>query len=331
MSLLAASATPESDQETGDFLRAVLDGLSQRPRSIPPKFFYDETGSRLFEKICQAPEYYPTRTELGILHRHAEAIARRVGSGCVLVEPGSGSSDKLRALLGHLRPRQYVPVDISGTYMRKAAAALARDYPWLPVRAACADFTRASGLLSALPGGGRRVVFFPGSSIGNFEMSEARKLLGLLARAAGQDGGLLIGVDLQKDPAVLEAAYDDAAGVTAAFNLNLLARANRQLQADFDLQGFAHRAVYDPGHARVQMYLDSLRSQRVTVAGRRFDFRAQESIHTENAYKYTVEGFSRLAASAGFRLEEAWTDERGFFSVQYYAVAGARRHPMPCE
>lgn len=310
----------DREPASADFRRELLAGLSRRPRSIPPKFFYDEAGSRLFARICATPEYYLTRTELAILRDNAGAIARRVGRDCLLIEPGSGNSAKVRALLGALRPRMYVPVDISREYLRQSAAALAREYPWLRVCAACADFTQGGPLLPQLPGDGRRVAFFPGSTIGNLEAAEAEAFLARLARIVGRGGGLLIGVDLRKDPAVLEAAYDDAGGVTAEFNLNLLARANRELGADFDPAGFAHRALYDAGRSRVEMHLLSLRNQQVNVGGRRFDFRTGESIHTENAYKYSIEDFSRLARAAGFGLREVWTDPRELFSVQYYSV-----------
>jgi dimethylhistidine N-methyltransferase len=305
--------------QPADFFREVIDGLSRRPRRVPPKFFYDEAGSRLFDRICATPEYYPTRTEIGILHDNARSIARRVGRDCLLIEPGSGNSAKVRELLGTLAPRLYMPVDISKQYLRQSAARLAREYPWLDVRAACADFT-AGQALPELPDDGRRVAFFPGSSVGNFEPAEAQAFLGVMADTVGADGGLLIGVDLKKDPAVLHAAYNDAQGITAAFNLNLLTRINRELDGDFDLDGFAHKAFYDAELGRVEMHLVSLRDQRVRIDGRHFAFVAGESIHTESSYKYSVDEFSALASAAGFRLEEVWTDADALFSVQFYAV-----------
>ena len=305
--------------QPADFFKEVIDGLSRRPRRVPPKFFYDEAGSQLFDRICTTPEYYPTRTETRILHDNAHAIAQRVGRDCLLIEPGSGNSAKVRELLGALAPRLYMPVDISKQYLRQSAARLAREYPWLDVRAACADFT-AGQALPELPETGRRVAFFPGSSVGNFEPAEAQAFLGVMAETVGSGGGLLIGVDLKKDPAILNAAYNDAEGVTAAFNLNLLTRINRELDADFDLDAFAHKAFYNAERGRIEMHLVSLRDQRVRIDGRRFEFSAGESIHTESSYKYTVDEFSTLASAAGFRLEEVWMDPDALFSVQFYTA-----------
>lgn len=332
MQRTAAFSFHDRQPRPADFRQEVLDGLSRRPPSVPPKFFYDETGSRLFDRICASPEYYPTRTEIGILRDNAAAIAARVGRDCLLIEPGSGNSAKVRELLEPLAPRLYMPVDISRQYLRESAARLAREYPWLEVRAACADFTDGRPL-PALPVDGRRVVFFPGSSVGNFEPDDARDFLAFMAATVGAGGGLLIGVDLKKDIAVLEAAYNDAGGATAAFNLNLLVRIDRELDADFDPGGFAHRAFYDAGRGRIEMHLVSRRAQRVRVGGRRFVFGTGDSIHTENSYKYSVEEFAALAASAGFRLEDVWTDARSLFSVQCYSVEGTAvesRSSEPC-
>lgn len=318
MSRMPAYSFHDQHPKPADFFQEVIDGLTRRPRRIPPKFFYDEVGSRLFDRICATPEYYPTRTEIGILRDNAAAIAERVGRDCLLIEPGSGSSAKVRELLDPLAPRLYMPVDISKQYLRESAARLAREYPWLDIRAACADFT-ACRKLPGLPDDGRRVAFFPGSSVGNFEPADAALFLAFMAETVGAGGGLLIGVDLKKSSAVLDAAYNDAEGVTAAFNLNLLARINRELNADFDLEGFAHHAFYDADRGRIEMHLISHREQRVRIGDRSFDFRRGESIHTENSYKYTVEEFSALAEMAGFRLDEVWTDADALFSVQYYA------------
>lgn len=309
--------------QPADFLHEAVAGLARQPRSIPPKFFYDEIGSRLFDRICAAPEYYPTRTEIGILRANMHDIVARVGRDCLLIEPGGGNCAKVRELLSALAPRLYMPVDISRQYLRQSAARLAAEYPWLEVRAACADFTRGP-CLPALPADGRRVAFFPGSSVGNFEPEEARRFLAFLAQTVDVGGGLLIGVDLKKDPAVLDAAYNDAAGATAAFNLNLLVRMNRELQADFDLDGFAHHAFYNPDHGRIEMHLVSCRDQRVRMRGHRFFFRAGESIHTENSYKYTVAEFAALAAAAGFRQQAVWTDPAELFSVQYFTAVACR-------
>lgn len=312
--------------QPADFLQEVVDGLARQPRRIAPKFFYDDIGSRLFDCICATPEYYPTRTETAILRANLPDIVERLGRDCLLIEPGGGNCSKVRELLGTLAPRLYMPVDISRQYLRRSAARLAAEYPWLEVRAACADFTHGC-CLPELPEHGRRVAFFPGSSVGNFEPADARRFLGFLADTVGVGGGLLIGVDLKKDSAILDAAYNDAAGATAAFNLNLLARMNRELDADFDLDGFAHHAFYNHERGRVEMHLVSCRDQRVHIRGHRFLFHAGESVHTENSYKYTVAEFAALADTAGFRQEAVWTDARQLFSVQYFCATarGARR------
>lgn len=304
-----------------DLRAEVLHGLAQRPRRIPPKFFYDRRGSELFEAITETPEYYPTRTELGLLEAHGEAMAGLLGRGGVLVELGSGSSRKIRLLLDALRPALYMPLDISRDFLLDAAGELARDYPDIRVHAACVDYSQ--GLtLPALPEGLPRAAFFPGSSIGNFEPAQARQLLTHVARALGPRGRLVIGVDLRKDPAILNAAYNDAAGVTAAFNLNLLVRINRELGADFDLAHFHHRAFYAPEQGRVEMHLVSDCLQQVRVAGRSFRFEAGESIHTESSYKYSVAGFQALAGEAGFAPQAVWTDRDDLFSVHCLEVTG---------
>lgn len=307
--------------QPANFYREVVDGLRARPRRVPPKFFYDERGSRLFDRICRTPEYYPTRTELAILQARAAEIAERVGTGCVLVEPGSGSCEKVQPLLEDLRPAAYVPVDISGEHLRAAAARVSQTYPWLEVCAACADFTVPLRLPPAV-GEGRRVAFFPGSSIGNFDPEAAVGFLGNLAEMVGPGGGLLIGVDLKKDPAVLDAAYNDAEGVTAAFNLNLLERINRELDGDFRPERFRHHAFYNAARGRVEMHLVSECDQVVRVDGHRFGFAAGEGIHTESSYKYTVEEFRALGRRAGYAPVAVWTDADGLFSVHYLQVVG---------
>ncbi len=319
MSSTLAFSFHDQHPQPADFFQEVIDGLSQRPRYIPPKFFYDETGSHLFDRICAAPEYYPTRTEISILRDNSAAIAEHVGRDCLLIEPGSGNSAKVRELLDPLMPRLYMPVDISKQYLRESAAKLASEYPWLEVRAACADFTDGQRLPEILEVG-RRVAFFPGSSVGNFEPRDAQVFLAFMAETVGEGGGLLIGVDLKKDAQILDAAYNDAGGVTAAFNLNLLARINRELGADFDLSGFVHQAFYNPELGRIEMHLVSLRDQVVRIDDHNFQFQSGESIHTENSYKYTVDEFSALAAEVGFQLQAVWTDQDQLFSVQYYSI-----------
>jgi dimethylhistidine N-methyltransferase len=305
------------------FRADVLAGLTRPDKRLPAKYFYDAAGSALFDEITRLPEYYPTRTELAILRRHAAAMAARLGRGCLLVELGGGSLVKVRLLLDRLAdPAGFVPVDVSGDHLRAAAAELARDYPALDVLPVEADFTAPFPLPEPARPAARRAVYFPGSTIGNFDPPEADVLLRRIARLVGPGGGLLLGIDLRKDPAVLEAAYDDAAGVTAAFNKNLLARINRELGADFDPDAFAHRAVYDRERSRVEMHLVSRAAQRVRVAGRVVAFRAGEGIHTENSYKYDVAEFAARAAGCGLRLAEAWTDPRRYFAVLHLTAAG---------
>jgi dimethylhistidine N-methyltransferase len=305
-----------------DFRDAVLAGLSRPRKSIPCKFFYDERGSALFDEICELPEYYPTRTEIAILEDAASEIADLAGPGAALIEFGSGSSRKVRILLDALRaPAAYVPVDISREYLRRSAADLAADFPVLDVIAVCADYTRPFRLPPLPTSARRRVGFYPGSTIGNFSPDEAGAFLRTAARLLGRGAGMVIGVDLRKDRETLETAYDDRSGITAAFNLNLLARVNRELDGNFDLDRFEHEAIWDPEEGCVTMYLRSLIDQTVAVADRRFRFAAGERVHTENSYKYTLDGFRRLAARAGFRAVETWTDRDDLFSVHYLDVA----------
>lgn len=308
------SAVPDTD-----FAREMLAALAARPRHIAPKFFYDAAGSALFDRICDLPEYYPTRTEFSLLHAHAAEMAALVGPAADIVEFGAGSLTKIRVLLKALqRPRRFVPVDISAEHLHACAAPLRQDHPGLEVQPMAGDFTAEL----ALPPSDRRVGFFPGSSIGNMDRVEA---LGFLKRCNGwlAGGGLLIGVDLVKEPRLLHAAYNDAAGVTAAFNRNLLVRANRELAADFDPAQFDHYAFYEPVRQRIEMHLVSRRDQRVRVAGRSFSFAQGESLHTENSHKYTVPGFRALAEEAGFRPGPVWCDPAGLFSVHWLA-AGPR-------
>lgn len=297
-----------------DFRREVLTGLRERPRRIAPKFFYDERGSKLFDAITEAPEYYVTRTESEILQQRADEIARTVGSGGLLLEPGGGSCAKVRILLEGLEPCAYVPMDISRNHLRMAAEEVAADFPWLEVHAAHTDFTRRMEVPPTAPDG-PRVAFFPGSSIGNFDPEHAVEFIAAVADLVGPGGHFLIGVDLRKEKALLEAAYDDAQGVTAAFNLNLLERINRELGGDFDLQYWRHRAVYNEAEGRVEMHLVSARNQRVRIEDEVFDFDTDETIHTENSYKYGLDEFEGLARRAGMETVGVWTDQRGLFSV----------------
>jgi dimethylhistidine N-methyltransferase len=300
------------------FRDAILSGLGRRQKSIPCRFLYDARGSELFEAICELPEYYPTRTETRILEDNAPEIATLIGRSAQLVEFGSGASRKVRTLLRAFdQPSAYVAIDISREQLLMAADDLAADFPDLAIVAVCADYMRPFDLGPLPAHKGRRLGFFPGSTLGNFTQSEAIEFLAGTRRVIGADGAMLIGIDLQKDRATLEAAYDDAQGVTAAFNLNLLARINRELDADFDLRRFAHDASYNEAAGRIEIYIRSLADQIVTVAGRAIRFSASERIHTEDSHKYTVEGFHRLAARAGYRSLRTWTDRDRLFSVHF--------------
>ena len=306
-----------SDDGAGadDFARAMIAALSERPRSIAPKYFYDARGSAIFEEICDLPEYYPTRTELAILQRHAPQMAAWIGPRADVIEFGAGSQRKVRILLDALDdPVRYLPLDISAEHLEQHARALRAERPGLEVTPVAADFTRAVDLPDSARPSARRVGFFPGSSIGNFRPEDARAFLAMAARLL-RGGGMLIGVDLVKAPEILHRAYNDGRGVTAAFNRNLLVRANRELQANFDPERFAHYAFYHPTEQRVEMHLLSSMDQTVQVCGRPFRFRSGESLHTENSYKYTPESFGALARLAGFEPRQSWVDERGWFGV----------------
>jgi dimethylhistidine N-methyltransferase len=307
-----------------DFGRELFEGLSRSPRSISPKFFYDVAGSQLFDRICDLPEYYPTRTEIRILTECAPEIAAQIGPNADVVEFGAGSLTKVRLLLDALHaPRRYVPIDISGEHLEAAAQRLRADYPRIAVQPVVADYTMPLVLPSLGEGLGQRVGFFPGSTLGNFSPEEALAFLQLAQRLL-RGGGLLLGVDLVKDPARLHAAYNDAQGVTAAFNLNLLRRANREVGTDFDLEGFAHAAFYNAPLRRIEMHLVSRRAQSVRLDGQRFDFEEGETIHTENSYKFTAPGLHALAVKAGLRPTAVWTDPERLFSVHWLQSPAAQ-------
>lgn len=308
-----------------DFARELHAGLSLEARSVSPKFFYDVEGSALFDRICELPEYYPTRTELRILTESAGQIAEQIGPDAEIIEFGAGSLTKVRLLLDALQaPRRYVPIDISGEHLEAAAARLRIDYPRLAVQPVVADYTMPLVLPPAREkGAGQRVGFFPGSTLGNFTPGEALAFLQLAQRLL-RGGGLLIGVDLVKDPALLHAAYNDAEGVTAAFNLNLLRRANRELGCDFDLDGFAHAAFYNSPHRRIEMHLVSRRPQTVVLDGQAFDFAEGETLHTENSHKFTIDSLRLLALKAGFRPGAVWTDPDRLFAVHWLQAPAAQ-------
>lgn len=298
--------------------REVLAGLHRPQKTTSPKFLYDRRGSQLFDRICELDEYYPTRTELAIMKRHVGEMASLLGPGCLLIEFGSGSSLKTRILLDHLDDLAiYVPVDISRGHLLEAAEAINADYPALDVLPVCADFTKPFTLPPCDRPVTRRVVYLPGSTIGNLSQGGAAALLADTVALVGNGGGLLIGVDLKKDPAVLERAYNDAEGVTAAFNKNLLRRLNRELDADFDLDTFRHKAIYNAAQGRIEMHLVSDRDQAVRVDGEEISFAAGETIHTENSHKFTLDGFAALARPAGWKVRHVWTDPDRLFSVQY--------------
>jgi dimethylhistidine N-methyltransferase len=311
------------------FLSEAVIGLSQRQKTLPCKFLYDEEGSRLFNEICELEEYYPTRTENQILCDNIIEIADLIGSGCRLVEFGSGTSAKTRHLLNHLSDvSSYVPIDISGPQLLESAADLAGEYPCLEICPVEADYTEISELPSTDRAARKTVAFFPGSTIGNFTRAQATSFLKNIAALCGSDGGLLIGFDRKKDRRILEAAYNDRRGVTAAFNLNLLARANRELAADFDLGSFRHRATYNETFDRIEMHLVSTRAQTVHLDSQEFTFGRDEYITTEYSYKYTVPGFTGLASRAGVELVKGWEDHDRLFSVLFLQCRRRQRRQV---
>lgn len=300
----------------GRFLDDVLAGLGGKPKALSPKYFYDARGCELFEAICELPEYYPTRTELALMRDCAADMAAHLGEGGLLIEFGSGASVKTEVLLRTLRPAAYVPIDIAMDALQASTARLAAGFPQLPILAVCADYMQPLRVPElARIKAPRRVIYFPGSTIGNLTPAEAQEFLGRARELAGRDGAMLIGVDLKKDSGLLHAAYNDAQGVTAEFNLNLLRRINRELAADFDLDQFRHVAFYNPAAGRIEMHLESLREQTVTISGRSFVFGAGERMHTENSCKYSVAEFQRLAQASGFRPAQVWVDAERLFAV----------------
>lgn len=309
-------AAPETDSLYSD----VLNGLQRAQKEVPSKYLYDARGSRLFDAICELDEYYPTRTEMAIMQECIGDMAHVIGPTVQLVEFGSGSSLKTRILLDHLDDlASYVPVDISRDHLVEAADALAEAYPHVPIQPVCADYT-ADLPLPPVPSGTRRVVYYPGSTIGNFQPEAATAFLARIADCVRPGGGLLIGVDLRKSPDRLRAAYNDSKGVTAAFNKNLLRRINRELDADFDLSAFRHEARWNDAARCIEMHLVSTKPQQVHIDGHAFAFDDGESIRTEYSYKYTLNDFASRAAAAGWTIDTVWTDDAGLFSVQYASV-----------
>ena len=319
---LQSNSTPEPrlidfHPPMADMRADVLVGLASVQKEIPPKYFYDEQGSHLFEDITRLPEYYLTRTENRIMEAFLPEMAELIGPGAAVIEFGSGTGEKIRRLLKHLEnPVACVPVEISRSHLLASAQALAADHPQLEVVAVCADFTR-SFALPPITGARRNLVFFPGSTIGNFAPYEAVNLIKVMRQVAGMNGGLLIGADLVKDTRTLEAAYNDRQGITAAFNLNLLRRINRELNADFDLRAFRHQAIYNEDAQRIEMYLVSQQDQEASIGGHRVYLDTGERILTEYSYKYELDSFAALVARAGFKVQQVWADPQRRFSVQY--------------
>lgn len=315
-----------ADAQVATLREAVLAGLAATPKGISPKFFYDRRGSELFEAICRQPEYYPTRTEERILAAAADEIAALAGPSPSLIEFGSGASRKVRLLLEALRPARYTGIDISEDFLRTSTQRLAADYPWLDVQALCADFSTELCLPSEHGEGRCPLAFFPGSSIGNFTPAQAQRFMKRLYEQLPPGGGFLVGVDLVKDRTVLEAAYNDAAGLTAAFNLNLMERIRRELDSDIVPERFRHLAFFNAAQSRIEMHLVSLEQQQIRIEGHRFAFAAGESLHTENSYKYSLTSFAALAHAIGFETRAHWTDPQALFSVHYLRrPAGPRR------
>ncbi len=302
------------------FRRDVAHGLSGTPKRLPCKYFYDERGSQLFDEICELDEYYLTRCESEIMERYAAEMGSQIGTGVMLIEYGSGSSTKTRILLDHLEdPVAYVPVDISSDHLAKTARQLAADYPQLEVLPVCADFSKPFALPESRRRPSHAAVYFPGSTIGNFESAESLQLLRQISDLCGTGGGLLIGIDLKKDVDVIEAAYNDPRGVTEAFNLNVLHRVNGEPDSDIPLENFEHLAAYNPQRGRVEIYLVSQVEQTLTIVGQPIHFRAGEKILTEYSHKYSIAEFAQLASAADLTLRKSWTDPKGFFAVLHFA------------
>jgi len=316
------SPVPAPLHEDDDFLASVRAGLRQQPRSIPPKYFYDAHGSHLFDLICDTPEYYPTRTETGILEQYGAEMAEMIGTSCMLIELGSGSATKTPLILQHLQnDAVYVPVEICEPHLLTSTQRLQTMFPTLQMQPLCADYHQLGAHAIKHHGGQRLVVFFPGSTIGNCTPDEAVELLKSLAKIVGPTGALLIGVDAKKSTATLNAAYNDDAGHTAAFNRNLLTRMQRELCAELDAEQFSHHAFYNETHGRIEMHLVSQCEQTIRLDQESFTFDAGETIHTESSYKYSAEEFKDLARTAGWHLKSTWHDEHALFNVHYLSLS----------
>ena len=325
MSHESTAAVLDREPATSEFFSDVVAGLSSEPRTLPCKYFYDARGAALFQKICELPEYYITRTEIDILDRHRAEIAAHLGADIELIGLGTGAGTKTRILIEALeKPAVYIPVDISEKQLRQSTGLFRQIFPTLEILPVCADYLQPFDLPSPRHKAARNIVYFPGSTIGNFDPIGATEFLQRVVDLCGRDGGLLIGVDLRKDRHVIEAAYNDKAGITAQFNLNLLVRANREIGADFDLRHWRHCANYNSSNGRIEMYLISEADQRVRIEDRQFNFRTGERILTEYSYKHTRESFAALAANAGFDFEKMWTDQVALFGVFYFTCSRGR-------
>lgn len=326
--MLSEALTSQTIQQENEFLACVRAGLRQQPKSIPPKFFYDAHGSKLFDLICTTPEYYPTRTETGILKRYGAEMAELIGTSCVLIELGSGSAVKTPLLLQHLADDAvYVPIDICEPNLLQSTQRLQAMFPALHMQPLCTDYTQIPAHALRRYSSLRQVIFFPGSTIGNYTPDEVVQLLQHAAQVVGNNGALLIGVDSKKSPELLNAAYNDANGYTAAFNLNLLTRMRRELGAQFDADNFIHYAFYNVALGRIEMHLVSRCNQSIQLSNESFSFDEGETIHTENSYKYTVHEFQQLAHAAGWHLKTTWSDHEGLFNVHYLSLSATEpRH-----
>jgi dimethylhistidine N-methyltransferase len=304
------------EEQIQSMLREVKHGLSQPQKTLPSKYFYDEKGSRLFDQITELEEYYPTRTERTILERNVKEIGGYLGEHVLLIEPGSGSSDKTRILLSNLdNISTYIPIDISGDYLFKVGEMLQEEYPCIKITPYQADYMYPF-TLPDIPDDGRHVVFFPGSTIGNFKRDTVNRFLSVMSDIAGPSGAFLIGVDLKKEVPILEAAYNDKKGITAAFNKNMLHHVNQSLGTDFNPEAYVHKAIWNEKEGRIEMHLLSLKDQKVQVDGEMISIKKGESIHTENSHKYTLQGFQEIVAP-WFKVKKVWTDENNWFSLQY--------------
>lgn len=302
---------------TEDFYSAIIDGLSKEPKQLSPKWFYDETGSRLFDEICHQPEYYIPDAEREIFETYAEEIIECLGEDCLIIEPGAGSSEKIRFFLNRMKPAMYLPMDISADYLQSSAERLSDEYRELDIYALCLDHTKPYELPKSIPTE-NRVFFYPGSSLGNLDKPDALKFLYDMRLKAGKQGGLLIGIDTKKHKSILDNAYNDAAGITASFNLNILKRIQHELDTNLEPDTFQHTAFYNESAGRIEMHLSSSVKQQISISDHDFVFNGGETIHTESSYKYSTQEFIQIASQTGWRSNKVWSDTKNLFSVHYF-------------